>query len=171
MAKQNLGSLFLPSKFENSVFRLHLPFLLLIPVLFCSFKFHTYTLLSSHSLCLCIKPLSSMIFSYVIPFTLTKSWILFKIFPLFQKFLFSINFYPPRYISWQSHRTFALSLSILLPGYIPISPLLAALNMTLLTSPYHFLSVCSPSSVLSFDFSSRHYFIFTLSHLSLYQFT
>lgn len=173
MAKQNLGPLFLPSKFENFVFMLHLLFLLLLPVLFLSFKFHTYTLLSSHSLCLCKNPLSSMTFSYVVPFTLTKSWILFYIIPPFQNFLFSIQFYAPRYISWQSHWTSALSLSMLLPGYIPftLSPLLAALNMTPLTFPYHFLSVFSPSSALSFDFSSRHYFIFTLSHVSLYQFT
>lgn len=39
---------------------LHLPSLLLLPVLFHSFKFHTHALLSSHSLCLCKKPLLSM---------------------------------------------------------------------------------------------------------------
>lgn len=86
MAKQNLGPLFLPSKFENFVFMLHLLFLLLLPVLFLSFKFHTYTLLSSHSLCLCKNPLSSMTFSYVVPFTLTKSWILFLYHPSLSEF-------------------------------------------------------------------------------------
>lgn len=160
MAKQNLRS-FLPSKFEN------LPFLLLLPVVFHSFKFHTYTLLSSHSLYLCKKPLSSITFSYVVPFTLT--WILFYYLPSLSEVSFFHSFVSPRYIPWQSHWIFALSL-----GYIPFT--LSPLNMTLLTYPYNFLSVFSPSSpcllifltfLVSFLFlSHRLLLIFYLIHFT-----
>ena len=80
---------------------------------------------------------------------------------------------PPSFVSWQSHWASAPSLPMLLPGYIAytLSPFLAALNTTLLHFPLSFsfclLSMQQFSSALFFDFNSRHYFIFTVSHVSL----
>lgn len=86
---------------------LHLTFLLLLPVLFHSFKFHTHALLSSHFLCLCKKTLSSMTSSYVTPFSLTKTWILLFLFPLLQRLLSSTH--STRSFIYGSHTRLLLS--------------------------------------------------------------
>lgn len=127
--------------------------------LFRSFKFHTHTLLSSHSLCLCKKNLSSMTSSYVIAFSLTKAWILLSLFSLSQRFLFSKRFFP-------QHHFMVVTLSFCsppacAPPYLNrLSPFLAALHMTLFLCPLPF-SCCLFSMqqfclVLFFDFSSSH---------------
>lgn len=105
---------------------LHLPSLLLLPVLCHSFKFHTHALLSSHSLCLCKK--TPAIHDDVTPFNFTKSRILL--------------FLPPSFHG--SH----ISL-LLLPGYIPytIFPFLAAYDPSPL-SPIIFLLSALQAAVL-----------------------